>query len=338
MAGKEKKQKRYERLDPKNDFIFKKLFTSPGNEDLLIDLLNAILKPSEEQKIRQVAILNPIKTRDHQKDKEAVMDILARAGDGTMMTIEIQVADEHDMQKRATYYWSIVFASQMLIGMQYAELRKTISINILNYIFFKHTAKHHTVFHLREETEGFKLTDVEELRFIELPKMLCRWKQGQLQEEEEPLTKWFLLLEANEDQEIARELEGKAMSDPVLDKAIREWERLSQDPRTRAQYLSRLKWKMDYMSGLKSAESKGRTEGKAEGKVEGKIEGKVEMAREAIDKYLEARFGEVSLGLQQIVKECTSLEQLDRIIHKIYTAATLEDARTIIEGETGIER
>ncbi len=39
---------------------------------------------------------------------------------------------------------------------------------------------------------------------------------------EEPLTKWFLLLEANEDQEIAREMEGQAMSDPVLHKAVRE--------------------------------------------------------------------------------------------------------------------
>ena len=37
----------YERLDPKNDFLFKKLFSSKGNEDLLIDLLNSILKPSE---------------------------------------------------------------------------------------------------------------------------------------------------------------------------------------------------------------------------------------------------------------------------------------------------
>ncbi|MDD2555253.1 MAG: PD-(D/E)XK nuclease family transposase [Syntrophaceticus sp.] len=41
----------YERLDPKNDFLFKKLFSSAGNEDLLIDLLNSILKPVEGQQI-----------------------------------------------------------------------------------------------------------------------------------------------------------------------------------------------------------------------------------------------------------------------------------------------
>jgi len=204
-------------LDPKNDFLFKKLFASPGNEDLLIDLLNSILKLQEEKKISQVTILNPIKTRDHVKDKEAIMDILARTVEGTLITIEIQVADEHDMQKRATYYWSVVFASQMLIGMQYSELRKTIGINILDYIFLKQTEKYHTVFHLREETENFPLTDVEEIRFLELPKMLKNWEKGRLKAED-PLTKWFLFLEANEDQKIASTLEVKAMSDPVFAK------------------------------------------------------------------------------------------------------------------------
>jgi hypothetical protein len=37
---------RYERLDPKNDFLFRNLFSSAGNEDLLIDLLNTIPQTS----------------------------------------------------------------------------------------------------------------------------------------------------------------------------------------------------------------------------------------------------------------------------------------------------
>lgn len=93
------------------------------------------------------------------KDKETVMDILARSGEGTLMAIEIQVTDEHDMQKRVTYYWSVVFTFQMFMGMQYSELRKTIGINILDDNFLKQTEKYHTVFHQREETENFQLTD-----------------------------------------------------------------------------------------------------------------------------------------------------------------------------------
>ncbi|MGI9860815.1 Rpn family recombination-promoting nuclease/putative transposase [Moorella naiadis] len=333
MTGKVEKKKKYERLNPKNDFLFKKLFSSPGNEDLLIDLLNTILKPAAEKRINQVTVLNPIKARDHQKDKEAIMDILARANDGTLMTIEIQVADEHDMQKRAIYYWSVVFASQMLIGMQYSELQKTISINILDYVFLKQTQKYHTVFHLREETEGFQLTDIEEIRFIELPKMLARWKRGQLEEERDPLTKWFLLLEANEDQEITRELEAKAMRDTVLRKAIREWERLSQDPRTRAQYLSRLKGKMDHLSALKTAESrgwaegerKGRIEGERKGRIEGKIEGELETLRKGIIDILSERFGILKTDLSNKLSAIDDPAVLRALLKKSVTIANLEE-------------
>jgi len=49
----------YERLDPKNDFLFKKLFSSAGNEDLLIDLINSILKPPKQQRICQVDCHQP---------------------------------------------------------------------------------------------------------------------------------------------------------------------------------------------------------------------------------------------------------------------------------------
>jgi len=52
-----------------------------------------------------------------------------------------------------------------------------------------------------------------------------------------------------------------------LQKAIKEWQRLSQDPKTRAQYLSRLKWKMDYYSAIKTAEAKGEAKGEAKVKL-----------------------------------------------------------------------
>jgi len=129
----------YERLDPKNDFLFKKLFSSAGNEDLLIDLLNSILQPSEQEQICEVTITNPIKERDLAGDKLAIMDIVARADDGRYFAIEIQVANEYDMEKRALYYWSNIFISQMRMGMEYEELHKTISINILDYRLWHQT-------------------------------------------------------------------------------------------------------------------------------------------------------------------------------------------------------
>jgi predicted transposase/invertase (TIGR01784 family) len=297
----------YERLDPKNDFLFKKLFSSAGNEDLLIDLINSILKPPKQQRICQVTVTNPIKERDFADDKLSVMDIVARVDDGRQVTIEIQVTNEYDMEKRALYYWSSIFTSQMHIGMSYEELKKTISINILDYRLWQQTKRHHTIFRLLEESEGFLLTDAAEIHFLELRKMYRKWKAEKFKGSTDPLYRWFLLLMATEDEKISQELEEIALSDSIINKAIGEWERLSQDPETRALYRSRMLAKIDQLSALKNAERKGREEGreegrekgKAEGREEGKIEGKMETVRMAL---------QAGVSLEMIAK-ITGLDQ-----------------------------
>jgi len=255
--NKSTKENQYERLDPKNDFLFKKLFSSAGNEDLLIDLLNSILKLPEGQQIRQVAVANPIKEKDSVDDKLAIMDIVARADDGRQLTIEIQVTDEHNMEKRGLYYWSTLFASQMRVGMPYEELKKTIGINILNYRLWKQTNRYHTLFLPLEKSEGFLLTDTAEIHFIELRKMYRKWKAGELHGSRDPLYRWFLLLMATEDEKISEELEEIAMSDSIIKKAVEQWDWLSQDEETRARYRSRLMAESDRASALLRAEQRG---------------------------------------------------------------------------------
>ncbi|MDD4588766.1 MAG: Rpn family recombination-promoting nuclease/putative transposase [Heliobacteriaceae bacterium] len=259
-----------------------KLFSGAGNEDLLVDLLNSILRPAKQQRICQVKVINPIKDRDFADDKLAVMDLVAQVDDGTLFTIEIQVANEHEMEKRALYYWSNIFISQARMGMEYKNLRKTISINILDYLLWPNTNKYHTVFQPLEKTEGFLLTDVAEIRFIELPKMYRKWKGGSLRSNSDPLIKWFLLLMVTEDEKIIKELEEIAMTDGLIKKAMNEWERLSQDPGTRAIYRSRMLAKMDQLSALKAAENRGKEEGRAEGKAEGEYFKALAVARMAL--------------------------------------------------------
>lgn len=205
----------YERLDPKNDFLFKKLFSSAGNEDLLIDLINSILKPPKQQRICQVTVTNPIKERDFADDKLSVMDIVARVDDGRQVTIEIQVTNEYDMEKRALYYWSSIFTSQMHIGMSYEELKKTISINILDYRLWQQTKRHHTIFRLLEESEGFLLTDAAEIHFLELRKMYRKWKAEKFKGSTDPLYRWFLLLMATEDEKMALSYTSSPGTRPV---------------------------------------------------------------------------------------------------------------------------
>ena len=86
--------------------------------------------------------------------------------------------------------------------------------------------------------------------------------------------------------------------------------------------------------GKAEGKIEGRAEGKIEGKIEGRAEGKIEMAQSAICKYLDAKFSSDSLGLQEEVGAINNLVVLDKIIGKIYTANTMEEAATIVKEST----
>ncbi|KLU64804.1 hypothetical protein DEAC_c31320 [Desulfosporosinus acididurans] len=63
--------------------------------------------------------------------------------------------------------------------------------------------------------------------------------------------RWLFLLEGSEDEEIFNTLEEIAVQDPVLNKAIEEWERSSDDPKIREEYLARCKFVLDRFCFLK---------------------------------------------------------------------------------------
>ncbi|MEH7560693.1 Rpn family recombination-promoting nuclease/putative transposase, partial [Priestia megaterium] len=100
-----------------------------------------------------------------------------------------------------------------------------------------------------------------EIHFMELPKLLIKWRNREVDPREDQLVRWLLLLEASEDEEITQVLEEIAMQeDHVLKKAIDEWERVSQDPEVLLAYEARRKALLDEKSALKRAERKGKEE------------------------------------------------------------------------------
>ncbi|ELK38781.1 hypothetical protein D478_27906, partial [Brevibacillus agri BAB-2500] len=138
--------------------------------------------------------------------------------------------------KRTLYYWSRIYSAQMQKGMPYTELAKTITINILNFRFLRETERFHTTFHLYEDQEQFPLTDVMEIHFMEIPKLMDKWEQRAVNPHDNELERWLLLLEADDHEEIRKELEAIAMRDPVMKRAFDEWEDLSRDEKKWVEY------------------------------------------------------------------------------------------------------
>ncbi|PEV72075.1 Rpn family recombination-promoting nuclease/putative transposase, partial [Bacillus cereus] len=214
-------------------------------------------------------IEDPHLHREYEKDKLSILDVLATLNDNTQISIEIQLNDQHDFLKRSLYYWSRLYASQMQKGGSYDALRKTITINILNFPVFSEYETFHTTGKLWDIELQKLLVDDLELHVIEIPKLMAQWKEEQVNPWEDSFVRWLLLLSANEDTQLTHTLEEIAMNrDPILKDAMQKWEKMSQDPAFRMSYEARQKALIDEASKYKYAEKKGREEGIQEGKIQ----------------------------------------------------------------------
>src|SRR5699024_12516233 len=85
-----------------------------------------------------------------------------------------------------------------------------------------------------EDEEKFKLTDVMEFHFIEMPKLIKAWKDEKLDPWNDVLARWLLMLgmvDHRSDKvykDMYRELEENAMKDETLLSALQNWQELSQ--------------------------------------------------------------------------------------------------------------
>lgn len=227
-----------EMLDPRVDFVFKRIFASEGNKDVLLAFLNRIFLDAGDLPLEEVVLLNPYTDKDDPLDKQAIFDIWAKTVDGKLINIEMQLFNKYDIEKRTLYYWSKRYAGQLQVNGKYIDLKKCVTINILNYKVLpnEHT---HSVFHLREDSSGAPLTDDIEIHFLELPKLNQPLIPG-----EGGLVNWLLFLKGID----YSDWEVLQMNEPALKKAMETLEFLSQDSEARRKYEDRQKFLMDEAS------------------------------------------------------------------------------------------
>ncbi|MEH7607349.1 Rpn family recombination-promoting nuclease/putative transposase, partial [Priestia megaterium] len=219
------------------DFAFKQLFGTKGSEDILTGFLNAVLEKSLEAPIMSLQLEDPHLHKAYEDDKLSILDLLATLNNGTQVNIEIQLRNTHDMVKRSLYYWSKLYTSQMQEGMPYRALRKTITINLLDFILFSSDEEFQTTGQLWDTTKQRVLSDDIEIHFVEIPKLVKQWREEKVNPWENAFVRWILLLPAHEDEHLTQTLEEIAMNqDPILQKAMDKWENMSHDSSFRSAY------------------------------------------------------------------------------------------------------
>ena len=271
-------------LDPKMDFVFKNIFGSEKHPNILISFLNATLKPTDL--ITEVEIKNTDLNKGYIEDKFSRLDVKATTSNNEIINIEIQLKNEYNMIKRSLYYWSKLYSEQLNEGEDYSLLKRTICINILNFKYLK-TRMFHSVYRMKEIHTNEELSDIQEIHFIEIPKL----EDGS--DEKDMLVAWIEFLK-NPESEKVRSLE---MSVDEIREAKDELIKMSNDDTQRELYEMRAKTLRDKISALNEAERKGIKKGREEGRKEGEKNKSIEIAKSLIKLGLDKESIAKSTGL-----------------------------------------
>lgn len=282
-------------MDLKIDYAFKQLFGNEKNKEITIVFLNAILQRTGKEIIKDISFTNTESGGEYLEDKQSRLDLLVITNANEWINVEIQFSNKYDMIKRSIYYWACIYRRPLKKNMSYKELHPVITINILNFNLFHMSDKFHTTYHLYEDEEKFKLTDVMEFHFIEMSKLIKDWKNDKLDPWNDILARWLLLLgivdrrNSKVYDDIFNELEEIAMKDETLRTAFHNWEVLSATQEEALAYEVRLKHILDEEATIREAElreqealKRGMEKGMERGIQEGIKEGIKEGIREGI--------------------------------------------------------
>ena len=299
-----KKQiKAEERMQLTVDYAFKRVFGKNGNESILKDLLESILNIE----IKSITIQNPEIPKNMKDGKVGVLDVRAELNGDEITEVEMQVQDQHNIDKRSPTYLTKIYSDQLKEGEQYIEVKKVVVINILNFNYYKRNSYHSVARMMFEESKENEKVDLGyivedkyatkdlEMHFIELPKF--RKKDPDMSNK---LEQWLCLICDEEDK-----IKMAESKNEEIEKAKKELEKLAMNPEDRELYELRLKAIRDEMNIRYSGYIDGMAEGEAKGRAEGKNERNIEIAKNMLKENVNIQFISKMTGL--------NLEEIEKL-------------------------
>ena len=189
--------------------------------------------------------------------------------------VEIQLQPQQYENERILYYWSDNYIRQLKRGDIFGELKKTISIVILDHEIeaLKEMEKLGVKWQIRDDQSGKKvLTDRLEISIIELPKA----KRIYEKDKKNRIGQWMMFLD-NPNKEEVIQIMGE---NEHIRKAIDELEQVSGDEKLRRIAELREKAIRDEQAAMAYAKEHGYNDGYEEGRKEGRKEGRDEGKRQ----------------------------------------------------------
>ena len=218
------------KLNLKNDIVFKAFFSKKGNEKYLKEFLESLLKIHiEEIEVRSEVSLLKL----DEKEKGGRLDIEAKLNTG-IINIEMQVNNLKNIEKRTAYYASKIMAREVGIREKYENIKPVIMVNILDYELF-----------------GFK-------EYVSKTEIVLKEHKDYEVIKEDKLNQWLALID-NEDRGMIKMAEEK---NKTIKEAKKEVEYLTGEEEIKRLAELREKWAMDRRSEISDAREEGKKEEK----------------------------------------------------------------------------
>ena len=155
----------------KSNFVLRRVLNSEDNIDILKEFIEVIL----DIKIKEAQINPYLEKRKNNLPAEenfGIADLRIKTNENEELNIGIQIIDgEHILTKMFLYYAQIY--SNQLEYDDNREIAKTITINILDFIFTKET-KYHSRMVLKEKEIEDTVKDYLEMHILELTKLAMK--------------------------------------------------------------------------------------------------------------------------------------------------------------------
>ncbi|MDD6085676.1 MAG: Rpn family recombination-promoting nuclease/putative transposase [Oscillospiraceae bacterium] len=256
----------------KLDIIFKAMFGTAENEQLLANFLSSILEIPRES-IKKIIMDNVELIPDNYADKFSRVDLKMQVDD-KIVNVELQINSEPDFAERTLYYWSRIYGSELKSGESYGKLKETICINIVNFNLFD-CNEYHSHFKIMEKTRHEVLTNKFGIHFFELKKI------GKHPDKNNHMQLWLQLINAETEEELDM-LENTNVQE--INQAIVVLRKLNADEKMR--YLAEMREKSlhDEVSALEVAKEEGIAEGIQKGMAQGIEKGEKRKEDELIEK------------------------------------------------------
>ena len=166
-------------IKPTSDLFTAVLWSSPKNEPLLRDFLNAVLIDDHRPTIQEAKVLNPFNIREFDVDKKLILDVLVRDEWSRKYNIEVQTAPHSAFCERMLFQWADTYSKSLQKGEHYTKLRSVKSVILTDFPIFPNLRNLHTIFEIRaRENPEMLLSEHFEMHFLRLGDARKRQMEG----------------------------------------------------------------------------------------------------------------------------------------------------------------